>query len=161
MQKKHIQLHTCRSRATAVKNSNEMSELLLNCTNASFKYILAITGIAGSSWSGHRCARITQMSQFRCCCHQGVRRAAGGTWEVLLCADDAWQIGGYSGGSAFWWEPKFIYMCLWHDRSLIWASPMPGQRYVEEISSGAMLATKRSAGVTPGVNLGECVTCMS
>ena len=37
--------------------------------------------------------------------------------------------------------------------------PMPVRRYVEEISSAAMLAAKRSAGVAPGVNLRECVTC--
>ena len=35
---------------------------------------------------------------------------------------------------------------------------MPARRYVEEIGSAAMLATKRSAGVTPEVNLRECVT---
>ena len=35
---------------------------------------------------------------------------------------------------------------------------MPGCRYVEEISSAAMLAAKRSAGVTPEVNLREHVT---
>ena len=34
---------------------------------------------------------------------------------------------------------------------------MPGHRYVEEIGSTAMLATKRSAGVAPEVNLKECV----
>ena len=37
---------------------------------------------------------------------------------------------------------------------------MPVHRYVEEIGSAAMLATKRLAGVTPEVNLRECVTCM-
>ena len=40
------------------------------------------------------------------------------------------------------------------------APPMPGHRYVEEISSTAMLATKRLAGVAPEVNLMEYVTCM-
>ena len=30
---------------------------------------------------------------------------------------------------------------------------------MEEISSAAMLATKRLAGVAPEVNLRECVTC--
>ena len=35
---------------------------------------------------------------------------------------------------------------------------LPGHRYVEEISLAAMLATKRSAGVTPEVNLREYVT---
>ena len=35
---------------------------------------------------------------------------------------------------------------------------MPGHRYVEENGSAAMLAIKRSAGVTPEVNLQECVT---
>ena len=35
---------------------------------------------------------------------------------------------------------------------------MPGHRYVEELDSAAMLATKRLAGVTPEVNLGEHVT---
>ena len=37
---------------------------------------------------------------------------------------------------------------------------MPGSRYMEEIGSAAMLAAKRSAGVTPEVNLKECVKCM-
>ena len=32
-------------------------------------------------------------------------------------------------------------------------------RYVQEISSASMVATKRLAGVAPEVNLGECVTC--
>ena len=36
---------------------------------------------------------------------------------------------------------------------------MPGRRYVEEIASAAMLATRRSAGITPEVNLREHVTC--
>ena len=45
------------------------------------------------------------------------------------------------------------------DRAIgLQAPPMPGCRYVEEISSAAMLATKRSAGVTPEMNLRECVT---
>ena len=35
---------------------------------------------------------------------------------------------------------------------------MPGHRYVEEIGSAVMLAAKRSAGVTPEVNLREHVT---
>ena len=37
---------------------------------------------------------------------------------------------------------------------------MPACKYVEEISSAAMLATKISAGVAPEVNLGKCVTCL-
>ena len=37
---------------------------------------------------------------------------------------------------------------------------MPSCRYVEEIGSAAMLATKRLAGVAPEVNLRECITCM-
>ena len=37
---------------------------------------------------------------------------------------------------------------------------MPACRYVDEISSADMLATKRSVGVTPEVNLRECVTPM-
>ena len=37
---------------------------------------------------------------------------------------------------------------------------MPTRRYMEEIESAAMLATKRSAGVAPEVNLGKHVTCM-
>ena len=37
---------------------------------------------------------------------------------------------------------------------------MSSCRYVEEIGLAAMLATKRSAGVAPEVNLGECVTHM-
>ena len=35
---------------------------------------------------------------------------------------------------------------------------MPSHNYVEEIGSAAMLATKRSAGVAPEVNLREHVT---
>ena len=35
--------------------------------------------------------------------------------------------------------------------------PIPGHRYMEEISLAAMLAAKRSAGVTPEVNLMEHV----
>ena len=34
---------------------------------------------------------------------------------------------------------------------------MPAYWYVEEMGSAAMLAAKRSAGVTPEMNLGECV----
>ena len=34
---------------------------------------------------------------------------------------------------------------------------MPAHRYVEESSSAAMLAAMKSAGVTPGMNLRECV----
>ena len=34
---------------------------------------------------------------------------------------------------------------------------MPGHRYVEEISLVGTLAAKRLAGVTPDVNLRECV----
>ena len=37
-------------------------------------------------------------------------------------------------------------------------SPMPPRRYVEENFSAAMMATKRLVGVTPEVNLRECVT---
>ena len=37
---------------------------------------------------------------------------------------------------------------------------MPACRYIEEIGLAAMLATKRSAGVTPEVNLKEFVTHM-
>ena len=37
---------------------------------------------------------------------------------------------------------------------------MPGCRYVEETNLAAILATKRSAGVTPEVNLREGVTHM-
>ena len=35
---------------------------------------------------------------------------------------------------------------------------MTGRKYVEEIGSAALLAAKRSAGVTPEVNLRQCVT---
>ena len=42
IQRKHIKLHACRSRVTAVKNSNAMSELLLIYMIASFKLQLAI-----------------------------------------------------------------------------------------------------------------------
>ena len=37
---------------------------------------------------------------------------------------------------------------------------MPACRYVEEISSAAMLTLKRLAGVAPEVNLRKHVTCM-
>ena len=37
---------------------------------------------------------------------------------------------------------------------------MPAHRCVEEISLAAMLAARRLAGVTPEVNLRECVTCI-
>ena len=37
---------------------------------------------------------------------------------------------------------------------------MPARRYMEEISSAALLATKRLAGVTPEVDLRKHVTCM-
>ena len=47
-----------------------------------------------------------------------------------------------------------------HDRSLFHAPPMPAHRYVEENSQAAMLATKRSAGVAPEVNLREHVAHM-
>ena len=35
---------------------------------------------------------------------------------------------------------------------------MPARRYMEKNGSVAILAAKRSAGVAPEVNLGECVT---
>ena len=44
--------------------------------------------------------------------------------------------------------------------SLFPAPPTPSRRYLEEISSAAMLPTKRSAGVTLEMNLGEQLTCM-
>ena len=44
------------------------------------------------------------------------------------------------------------------DRSQFSAPPIPAHRYVEENILAAMLATKRSAGVTPEVNIRECVT---
>ena len=37
---------------------------------------------------------------------------------------------------------------------------MPAHRYVEDNGLAAMLATKRSAGVTPEVNLRECAICI-
>ena len=37
---------------------------------------------------------------------------------------------------------------------------MPAHRHMEENGLAAMLAIKRSAGVTLEVNLRECVTCM-
>ena len=49
---------------------------------------------------------------------------------------------------------------LKYDRSRFRAPQMPACRYMEENSSAAMLATKRSAGVAPEVNLRECVTHM-
>ena len=41
-----------------------------------------------------------------------------------------------------------------HNRSQFRAPPMPAHSYVEENSSAAMVATKRSAGVAPEVNGG-------
>ena len=35
---------------------------------------------------------------------------------------------------------------------------MPASRYMEEDCSAAILATKKSAGAVPEVNLRECVT---
>ena len=37
---------------------------------------------------------------------------------------------------------------------------MSAYRYIEENGSAAMMATKRSVGVTPEINLRECVTSM-
>ena len=37
---------------------------------------------------------------------------------------------------------------------------MPACMHVEEMGLAAMLATKRSTGVAPEVNLGEHVTCL-
>ena len=47
------------------------------------------------------------------------------------------------------------------NRSPVRTPPITSCRYVEENGTAAMLATKRSAGVTPEENLGECVTWMS
>ena len=47
---------------------------------------------------------------------------------------------------------------LWHDRPRTRARPMPTHRYMEEKSLAYMLTTKRSAGVTPEVNLREHMT---
>ena len=47
-----------------------------------------------------------------------------------------------------------------HVRSRFRAQPMPACRYVEEKGSAAMLAAKRSAGVTLEVNLKECIAHM-
>ena len=38
--------------------------------------------------------------------------------------------------------------------------PMPAHSYMDENSLAAMLAAKRSTGVTPEANLRECVTNM-
>ena len=48
----------------------------------------------------------------------------------------------------------------WYSRSQFRAPPMPACRYMEENSLAAKLEAKRSAGVTPEVNLREHVTCM-
>ena len=50
----------------------------------------------------------------------------------------------------------------WHDRprSQPWVPLMSAYRYIEENGSAAMMATKRSVGVTPEINLRECVTSM-
>ena len=37
---------------------------------------------------------------------------------------------------------------------------MPAGKYVEEFGLAAMLPTKRLVGVTPDMNLSECVKCM-
>ena len=60
----------------------------------------------------------------------------------------------YIAGRASTWLQR-------HDRCQFRAPPMPAHRCVENNCSAVMLATKRSAGVTPEVNLRECVTCMS
>ena len=44
-----------------------------------------------------------------------------------------------------------------HDRFQFQAPPMPARRYMEENGLAAMLVTKRSADVTPEVNLMECI----
>ena len=49
-------------------------------------------------------------------------------------------------------------ICLWHDRSRFRAPPVHAHRYMEKRSSAVMLATKRSAGVTPEMNFREHVT---
>ena len=82
MQKKHIQLLACRSRAITIKNLSEMSELLLNCTIVSFTAQLDNTGIAIWLRSGQRSARIAHMSQFRCSHYLGVRDHCWGTHKV-------------------------------------------------------------------------------
>ena len=50
---------------------------------------------------------------------------------------------------------QLVVHCLRHDRSHVWASPVPGHKYMEKINFAAMLATKGLAGVK--LNLGECV----
>ena len=55
-----------------------------------------------------------------------------------------------------WTEPQVIRV---HKKKL-GVPPMPARRHMEENSPAAMLATNRSAGVIPEVNLSECVTCM-
>ena len=55
--------------------------------------------------------------------------------------------------------PAWSHTEPWHDRSCFQAPPMPTHRYVEENSLATMVASKRSAGVTPVMNLKECVTC--
>ena len=85
MQKKHIQLLACRSRAITIKNLSEMSELLLNCTIVSFTAQLDNTGIAIWPRSGQRSARIAHMSQFRCSHYLGVRDHCWGYPQSSYC----------------------------------------------------------------------------
>ena len=70
--------------------------------------------------------------------------------------------GGRGGGSSVGRASACLFShCEWqHDRSHFKAPPMPAHRYIEENSLVPVLATKRSAGVTPEVTLRECVTCM-
>ena len=105
IQRKHIQLHACRSRATVVQVLQvKISELLLNYTNVSFRYITVLQANpdnpeAGSSWSGYKSARTGQIRHFH---YPRVR--------VLLRIADKFLLhtAGYSGGPAFWQKPSFI-----------------------------------------------------
>ena len=50
-----------------------------------------------------------------------------------------------------------MILLRWHSIGVI---GLPGHRYVEAIGLTATLATKRSTGVTPDMNLWECKICM-
>ena len=63
--------------------SSEVSEILLNCTSASFRHITAIQvqpthPRVDLSWSGYRSTIIAQMNQFGCSHYPGVRGASSG-----------------------------------------------------------------------------------
>ena len=72
--------------------SCKMSELLLNCTDASFKHITALQANpvnpgVGSLWSGYKSTRIAQMTQIKHTYCTGVRMLLGVLEKFLLYTD--------------------------------------------------------------------------